>query len=62
MTKFKGPESDFEQLLGKYSDGEKATSQIIKLFEKYHAVSLFSYSRDVCHKKAKELLDHGYAS
>ncbi|HWQ40654.1 MAG TPA: AAA family ATPase [Desulfosporosinus sp.] len=62
MTKFKGPESDFEQLFGKYTDGEKATSQILKLFEKYHAVSMFSYSRDVCHKKAKELLDHGYAS
>ncbi|GEM_PF-692701 len=62
MTKFKGPESDFEQLFGKYTDGEKASSQILKLFDKYHIVSVFSYSRDVSHKKAKELLDHGYAS
>lgn len=62
MTKFKGPESDFEQLFGKYTEREKATSQILKLFEKYSTVSTFSYSRDVCHKKAKELLDHGYAS
>lgn len=62
MTKFKGPESDFEQLFGKYTEREQATSQILKLFEKYPTVSTFSYSRDVCHKKAKELLDHGYAS
>ena len=62
MTKFKGPESDFEQLFGKYTEPEQATSQILKLFEKYPTVSTFSYSRDVCHKKAKELLDHGYAS
>ncbi|HUX47343.1 MAG TPA: AAA family ATPase, partial [Desulfosporosinus sp.] len=61
MTKFKGPESDFEQLFGKYTEREQATSQILKLFEKYPTVSTFSYSRDVCHKKAKELLDHGYA-
>jgi len=62
MTKFKGPECDLEQLFGKYMDREQATSQILQLFEKHHAVSTFSYSRDVCHKKAKELLDHGYAS
>ncbi len=62
MTKFKGPECDFEQLFSKYSDSEQATSQILKLFEKYPTVSIFNYSRDVCHKKAKELLDHGYAS
>jgi energy-coupling factor transporter ATP-binding protein EcfA2 len=62
MTKFKGPESDFEQLFGKYTERDQATSQILKLFEKYPTVSTFSYSRDVCHKKAKELLDHGYAS
>ena len=62
MTKFKGPESDFEQLFGKYSSRELASSQILKLFDKYPAVSTFSYSRVVCHKKAKELLDHGYAS
>ena len=62
MTKFKGPESDFEQLFGKYADAAQATSQILKLFEKYLTVSTFSYSQDVCHKKAKELLDHGYAS
>jgi hypothetical protein len=62
MTKFKGPECDFEQLFGKYTEREHATSQILKLFEKYHAISTFSYSRDVCHKKAKELSDHGYAS
>lgn len=62
MTKFKGPESDLEPLFGKYSDREQATSQIIKLFEKYSEVSTFSYSREICHKKAKELLDHGYAS
>ena len=30
MTKFKGPESDFEQLFSKYSDSEQATSQILK--------------------------------
>ena len=62
MTKFKGPESDFGQLFGKYTEREQANSQILKLFEKYPTVSTFSYSRDVCHKKAKELLDHGYAS
>ncbi|MHB8074771.1 McrB family protein [Desulfosporosinus fructosivorans] len=62
MTKFKGPESDFVQLFGKYTEPEQATSQILKLFEKYPSVSTFNYSRDVCHKKAKELLDHGYAS
>ncbi len=62
MTKFKGPESDLEQFLGKYAEREKATSQIIKLFERFSEVSTFSYSRDVCHKKAKELLDHGYVS
>jgi len=62
MPKFKGPESDFEQLLGKYTEREQATSQILKLFDKYPTVSMFSYSRGVCHKKAKELLDHGYAS
>jgi len=62
MTKFKGPESDLEPLFGKYSEREQASSQIIKLFEKYPEVSAFSYSRNICHKKAKELLDHGYAS
>jgi len=62
MTKFKGPESDFEQLFGKYSEREQGTSEILKLFEKYPTVSTFTYSREVCHKKAKELLDHGYAS
>lgn len=62
MTKFKGPECDLEQLFGKYRDREQAISPILKLFEKYHTVSTFSNSRDVCHKKAKELLDHGYAS
>jgi len=62
MTKFKGPECDLEQLFGKYADRESATSPILQLFVKYSAVSTFSYSRDVCHKKAKELLDHGYAS
>jgi len=62
MTKFKGPESDFEQLFGKYKDREQVTSQILKLFDMYPTVSTFSYSRDICHKKAKELLDHGYAS
>lgn len=62
MTKLKGPESDFEQLFGKYTEREQATSQILRLFEKYPSVSTFNYSRDVCHKKAKELLDHGYAS
>lgn len=62
MTKFKGQECDLEQLFGKYSEREQATSQILQLFEKYHVVSTFSYSRDICHKKAKELLDHGYAS
>ena len=62
MTKFKGPECDLEQLFGKYTDRIQATSQILQLFEKHHAVSTFSHSRDICHKKAKELLDHGYAS
>ena len=62
MTKFKGQKCDLEQLFGKYSEREQATSQILQLFEKYHAVSAFSYSRDICHKKAKELMDHGYAS
>ncbi len=62
MTKFKGPESDLGLLFGKYSEYEQATSQLIKLFEKYPEVSTFNYSRDICHKKAKELLDHGYAS
>ncbi|MDR3600807.1 MAG: AAA family ATPase [Desulfosporosinus sp.] len=62
MTKFKGPECDLEQLFGKYTECEQATSQILQMFEKHHAVSTFSYSRDICHKKAKELLDHGYAS
>jgi len=62
MTKFKGPESEFEQLFGKYSEREQGTSEILKLFEKYPTVSTFTYSREVCHKKAKELLDHGYAS
>jgi GTPase subunit of restriction endonuclease len=62
MTKFKGPECDLEQLFGKYSDPEQAVSPILKMFDKYHAVSSFTYSRNVCHKKAKELLDHGYAS
>lgn len=62
MTKFKGPECDLEQLFGKYAVREPATSPILELFEKYPTVSKFSYSRDVCHKKAKELLEHGYAS
>lgn len=62
MTKFKGPECDLEQLLGKYSNPEQAISPIIGIFDKYHDVSTFTYSRNVCHKKAKELLDHGYAS
>ncbi|TGE34615.1 AAA family ATPase [Desulfosporosinus sp. Sb-LF] len=62
MTKFKGPESDLEPLFGKYSEREQAYSPILQLFEKHRAVSTFSYSRAVCHKKAKELLDHGYAS
>ena len=62
LTKFKGPESDLELFFGKYSEREQAASQIIKLFEKYSEVSTFSYARVVCHKKAKELLDHGYAS
>lgn len=62
MTKFKGPECDLEQLLGKYSDSEQAISQILKLFDKYRNVSSFTYARNACHKKAKELLDHGYAS
>lgn len=62
MTKFKGPECDLEQLFGKYSDSEQAVSPILKLFDKYHTVSPFTNSRIVCHKKAKELLDHGYAS
>jgi len=62
MTKFKGSESHLESFLGKYSEREQAASQILKLFDKYSEVSTFSYSRDVCHKKAKELLDHGYAS
>jgi len=62
MTKFKGSESDLEPFLGKYSEREQAASQILKLFDKYSEVSTFSYSRDVCHKKAKELIDHGYAS
>ncbi|ODA40628.1 AAA family ATPase [Desulfosporosinus sp. BG] len=62
MTKFKGPECDLEQLFGKYTERDQATSQILQLFDKHQAVSTFSYSREICHKKAKELLDHGYAS
>jgi energy-coupling factor transporter ATP-binding protein EcfA2 len=62
LTKFKGPECDLEQLFGKYAEREQATSHILQLFEQHQAVSTFSYSRDICHKKAKELLDHGYAS
>lgn len=62
MTKFKGPECDFEQLFGKYAEEEKAASQILRLLDKYQVVSSFTTARDVCHRKAKELLDHGYAS
>ncbi|MDP4158323.1 MAG: AAA family ATPase [Bacillota bacterium] len=62
ITKFKGPECDLVQLFGKYSDHEQTTSTMLRLFDKYHSVSMFTYSRNVCHKKAKELLDHGYVS
>lgn len=62
LTKIKGPETDLGEVFGKYTKLDQAKGKMVEIMNEHSKVSDFQHSRDICYRKAKELVDHGYAS